>query len=287
MLWAEQLISGLSVGAVYALIALGYTLVFGVLRLVNFAHCDVMMFGAYAGYLASTLLHTGLWLSALLAAALCAGLGLIIERLCYRPLRGVRGMPVLVVTLGVSLLLQYTMMLIFGAGARAYPAADGQGVVHLGGIALPVSKLITLVTGLVFTAGLQFVLLKTRSGRAMRAVAEDSVAARLCGMEEQSAISLAFILGCSLAGVAGALYGSMYLISPLMGVSPGLKAFAAAVVGGIGSVPGAVLGGFALGLAEAFAGAVFGTATRDMASFALLIGFLLLRPGGIVGSKAA
>ncbi|MFA9379612.1 MAG: branched-chain amino acid ABC transporter permease [Acetanaerobacterium sp.] len=286
MLWLEQLVSGLSVGAVYALIALGYTLVFGVLRLINFAHCDVMMVGAYAGYLSSVYLKAGFILSAVIAAALCAGLGLIIERVCYRPLRGARGMPLMVVTLGVSLLLQYSVMLIFGAGARAYPSGFSGGVIHLGAVTIPSSKLAALLIGVTLTALLQLMLTKTRAGRAMRAVSDDEVAARLCGIHEQGAISLAFVLGCALAGVAGAVYGSMYLISPLMGVTPGLKAFAAAVVGGIGSVPGAVLGGFTLGMCEAFAGAAFGTASRDVASFALLIGFLLLRPGGIVGSKA-
>ncbi len=286
MLWLEQLVSGVSVGAVYALIALGYTMVFGVLRLINFAHCDVMMVGAYIGYLCAVYLKTGFVLSAILSALGCAVLGLAIERFCYRPLRDARGMPLMVVTLGVSLLLQYGVMLAFGAGARAYPSGFAGGVVQIGGVSIASSKLYALILCLVLTAALQLMLTKTRAGRAMRAVADDKTAAMLCGIRQQSTISLAFVMGCALAGVAGAVYGSMYLLSPLMGVTPGLKAFAAAVIGGIGSVPGAVLGGFALGLAEALAGAVLGTATRDVASFVLLIAFLLLRPGGIVGSKA-
>lgn len=286
MLWLEQLVSGLSVGAVYALIALGYTLVFGVLRLINLAHCDVMMVGAYAGYLCAVYLKTGFVVSAAVAALVCAALGLVIERFCYRPLQSTKGMPILVVALGVSLLLQYGIMLIFDAGARAYPSGFVGGVVQIGGVSIAGSKLCALILGIVFTALLQLMLTKTRAGRAMRAVADDKVAARLCGIKEQGVVRLAFAVGCALAGIAGAVYGSMYLLSPLMGVAPGLKAFAAAVIGGIGSVPGAVLGGFALGLGEAFAGAVFGTASRDIVSFALLIGFLLIRPGGIMNLGA-
>lgn len=286
MLWLEQIVSGLSVGAVYALIALGYTLVFGVLRLINLAHCDVMMVGAYAGYLCAAHLGQGLVVSALFAAVLCAALGVLIEWVCYRPLLAAKGMPLLVVTLGVSLLLQYGMMLLFGAEARAYPAGFAGGVVTLGAVRIPTIKLAALTAGIVLTAALQLMLTKTRSGRAMRAVADDNTAARLCGIDERGAVSLAFAAGCALAGVAGAVYGSMYLLNPLMGVAPGLKAFAAAVIGGIGSVPGAVLGGFVLGLSEAFAGAVFGTASRDIVSFALLIAFLLVRPGGLTNAKS-
>lgn len=286
MAWLEQLIAGLSVGAVYALIALGYSLVFGVLRLINFAHCDIMMAGAYAGYLCASVLGAGLAVSALFAALFCAALGVVVERVCYRPLSSARGMPLLVVTLGVSLFLQYGMMLLFGSGARAYPDGDADGVVYIGTAAVPLARLWALLLCVALTAALQLFLRKTRAGRAMRAVADDTTAARLCGIREQNSVSLAFALGCALAGAAGAVLGYLYLINPLMGVAPGLKAFAAAVIGGIGSVPGAVLGGLALGLLETLAGAVFGTASRDVVSFALLIGFLLLRPGGLMNIKA-
>ncbi len=284
--WVEQLVNGLAVGAVYALIALGYTLVFGVLRLFNFAHCDVMMAGAYVGYLCAEHLHLEVIAAAGVSAGVCACLGLFIERFGYRPLYGVRGMPLMVVALGISLLLQYTAMLAFGAGARVYPFGYTGGVVRLGAVALPVSKLTALLLCVALTAALELLLEHTRAGRAMRAVADDKTAASLCGIYEKRAVSLAFVAGSALAGIAGVVYGSMYLVSPLMGLTPGLKAFAAAVIGGIGSVPGAVLGGFALGLAEAFAGATLGTATKDMVSFVLLIAFLLLRPGGIMNSRA-
>lgn len=284
--WAGQLINGLAVGAVYALIALGYTLVFGVLRLFNFAHCDVMMAGAYIGWLCAERLGLTLLPAAAVSAGACALLGLAMERFGYRPLYGASGMPLMVVALGISLLLQYTAMLVFGAGARVYPLGYTGGVVRLGSVALPVSKATALLLCVSLTVGLELVLKHTRAGRAVRAVADDKTAARLCGIYENRAVSLAFVLGSALAGISGVVYGSMYLVSPLMGLTPGLKAFAASVIGGIGSIPGAVLGGLALGLSEALAGAVFGTATKDMVSFVLLIAFLLLRPGGIMNSRS-
>lgn len=281
----QQLINGLSIGSVYALVALGYSLVFGVLRMINFAHCDIMTLGAYAGYFCASYLQLGFILSTLWAVLFCSAVGIVIERWAYRPLRGIRGMPIMVVAIGLSLLLEYIVMFFFGADVRVYPPDFLGGILVIGGISLPVSRLVALVLALFLMGGLQFILHKTRQGRAMRAVADDSIAARLCGVDEKKIISLAFAIGSALAGVAGVAYGSMYLISPLMGTTPGLKAFAAAVVGGIGSIPGALLGGFALGLVETFVGAVWNTAFKDMIAFIILIVVILFKPGGLAGSK--
>ena len=280
MLWIQQIINGLSTGAVYAVIALGYTMVFGVLRLINFAPCDVMMVGAYVGYLCAVYLRCGFILSALAAAVICSLLGLAVERIGYRPLRGTTGMPMFVAALAISLLIEYIMVLIFGAQVRAYPPKYLGGVVHIGSLTLPMGKVITLAATFVILIILQLLLRCTKSGRAMRAAADDPLACSLCGVAENAPVRMAFAIGSALAGVAGVIYGSMYVIEPFMGVTIGLKAFAAAVVGGIGNVAGAVFGGLLLGLTESLTGTVFGAEYKDITAFAVMIIFLLATKRG-------
>ena len=281
----QQLCNGLATGFVYGLIALGYTLVFGVLRLVNFAHCDVMMVGAYLGYLANVWLGWGLLPSVFVAVGGCVLLGLLLNRVVYRPLRGVTGMPVFAAAIGAGLILEYTMMALFSAQPRAYQGNFIGGTLEIAGMVVPKAKLIALVLSLAAMIALQVFLTRSKGGRAMRACASDRFASQLCGINEDHAADLAFILGSALAGIAGVLYGSMFYIQPLMGSMPGLKAFCAAVIGGIGSIPGAVLGGIVLALSETFATACMNTAFRDAMSFILLVLVLLLRPRGILGRK--
>jgi branched-chain amino acid transport system permease protein len=243
-----------------------------------------MMAGAYAGYLCAVYLKLGFWLSCLGAALFCLALGLLIEHLTCRPIRGA-GISLMTASIGVSLLLEYIFMLTFGADAKVYPDGFMDGVINISGISVPKSKLAALGATLVLTLLLQLFLGKTRQGRAMRAVADDKIAARLCGADENAVTGLAFALGSALAGAAGVIYGSMYIITPMMGVSPGIKAFTAAAVGGIGSMSGAVLGGFMLGLVETLTGSLFSTAFKDAAAYVLLIVVLLVKPGGLTGSK--
>ena len=282
----QQVINGLSIGSVYALIALGYSLVFGVMRMINLAHCDIMMIGAYVGYICTVYLGMGLVLSIIWAVTVCSAVGICIEKFAFRPLKGVTGMPVMVVAIGVSLLIEYIFMFIFGADTRVYSGSYMRGILSFGDVVIPVSRVVVLALSVAIMIALQIVLSKTMAGKAMRAVADDDFAAELCGVDEKLTTRLAFALGSALAAVAGVFYGAMYVIHPLMGTIPGIKAFVAAVVGGIGSVSGAVLGGFALGMAETFAGAVLHTAFKDVTAYLILIAVLLFRPGGITGVKS-
>lgn len=281
----QQLINALSLGAIYSLIALGYSLVFSVLRMINLAHCDIMMIGAYVGYICSVYFNMGFLLSVVFSVIICSIIGILVEKFAYRALHGVSGMPVMVVAIGVSILMEYICMFIFGADAKTYPAGFLGGVINIGGYTIPVSRLICLGLALVLVVLLELLLSKTKHGRAMRAVADDEVAARLCGVNEEATTRIAFCIGSALAGVAGVIYGAMYIVSPFMGTIPGIKAFVAAVVGGIGNVAGAVLGGFALGMAETFAGTMIHSAFKDVTAFIILIIILLLKPGGITGAK--
>jgi branched-chain amino acid transport system permease protein len=279
----QQLINGFSTGAVYALIALGYSLVFSVMRMINLAHCDIMMVGAYTGYLCAVYLNAGFIVSCIISVIVCSLLGIIIERSVYFKIHDT-SIYLMVASIGVSLLIEYIFMLIFGADARVYPPNFMGGLIT-GNINIPVSRFITLIITLILTVLLQLLLLKTKYGMAMRAVADDKIAAELCGVDEKSTISFAFCLGSSLAGIAGVIYGSMYLINPMMGTVIGIKAFVAAVIGGIGNLSGAVLGGFVLGLAETLTGSVLSTAFKDVGAYIILIFILLIKPGGLTNSK--
>lgn len=276
-------------GAIYALIALGYTMVYGVLRFINFAHSDVFMIGAFAGYYISRHIpkeSLGGGLVVFLGAmAICALLGIIIERLAYRPLRNRSKLNVLITAIGVSLLLENAGQFFFGANPKAFPPLFPEKTFNLGGgLILDSNQLAVFVMTIILLISLQFIVLKTKIGTAMRAVSFNPTAASLVGINNDVVISFTFGLGSALAAAGGILYSMNYKsIDPLMGILPGLKAFVAAVLGGIGNIPGAALGGMVLGIIETFSnGTRFSTYT-DAIAFAILILILLFRPAGLLG----
>jgi branched-chain amino acid transport system permease protein len=291
----QQLINGLALGSIYALIALGYTMVYGILRFINFAHSDVLMLGAFAAYfLAPAIAHlfslpsyAGALLVTVLAAAICAIIGILIELLAYRPLRNRPKLTVLITAIGVSLFIEYTCQhrAVFGAATRPFPNLLPQHDFRLAGLAVNSNDLVVPVTTVVLLAALWLIVQKTKIGTAMRAVSFNHQAAALMGVSINRVISFTFGLGSALAAIAGILYALKAPgIEPLMGVQPGLRAFIAAVVGGIGNLPGAALGGLVLGLLETFAGGMPAISNyRDGIAFAILILILLFRPAGLLG----
>jgi branched-chain amino acid transport system permease protein len=284
----QQLLNGLSLGAIYALIALGYTLVYGVLRFINFAHSEVFMVGAFVGCYIGRLAGAVTWWSGLaaLAAAMlvCGVLGFVIEKIAYRPLQGAPVLNVLITAIGVSLFLQYGGQLVFGATPRTFPPLFPETRVSLGSLDISTNQLIVIVVTTVLLVGLQLIVKHTRIGTAMRAVALNPKAAQLVGVNTNTVFSFTFVLGSALAGAGGVLYAMNYpSIDPLMGVMPGLKAFVAAILGGIGSIPGAALGGLLLGAAETLVGGSEFSTYKDAIAFGLLILILLIRPAGLLG----
>jgi len=289
----QQLINGLSLGAMYALIALGYTMVYGVLRFINFAHSDVFMVGAFAGfYLAPQVAkifelpsYAGATLVLILAMLICAILGIVIERLAYRPLRNRSKLTVLITAIGVSLFLEYSGQKFFGKDHKFFPdLLTETPVFDKNGLTLGKIQLIVFIVTIFLIVVLQWIVLKTKMGTAMRAVAFNAQAAALMGINIDTIISFTFGLGSALAGAGGILYAMSYPdIEPLMGVMPGLKAFIAAVLGGIGNIPGAALGGLILGIVETFVGGSAASTYRDAVAFAILILILLFKPSGILG----
>jgi branched-chain amino acid transport system permease protein len=293
----QQIINGLALCAIYALIALGYTMVYGVLRFINFAHGDVFMLGAFAGYFLSPAInvlfpaqsYVGGALVLVLSMIICAIIGIVIEFLAYRPLRSRPKLTVLITAIGVSLFLEYTCQNshIFGAAPRKFPDLIPATAWHFDGVVIGMSQVIVFVTTALLLVALRFVVQKTKVGTAMRAVAFNEQAAALMGVNINSIISFTFGLGSALAGAGGILFAMNYAsIEPLMGVQTGLKAFVAAVLGGIGNLPGAALGGLILGLLETFAGGIPGLSNyRDGIAFAILILILLVRPAGLLGKS--
>lgn len=303
----QQLINGLALGAIYALIALGYTMVYGVLRFINFAHGDVFMLGGFAGYflgrmdtwtfLGNRIVPSWLvipihsyWGGALilvLAMLICAALGMLIEYLAYRPLRNRPKLIVLITAIGVSLFIEYTCQhkAVFGAAPRSFPELIPASNLRLGSLVVSSSQVLVLVTTLVLLVALTFIVQRTKIGTAMRAVSFNEKAASLMGINVNFIISFTFGLGSALAAAGGILYAMSYAsIDPLMGVQTGLKAFIAAVLGGIGNLPGAALGGVLLGLIETMAGGIPAISPyRDGIAFAMLILILLFRPAGLLG----
>ena len=294
----QQLINGLALGAIYALIALGYTMVYGVLRFINFAHCDVLMLGAFAAYFLAPLgahifapqSYAGAIVIVVIAAAICAAIGMLIERLAYRPLRNRPRLTSLITAIGVSLFIEYTCQLqaVFGAATRPFPKLLPQRDFQLGGLSVNSNDLMVVTVTLLLLAAMWFIVQRTKTGTAMRAVAFNESAAALMGININHIISFTFGLGSALAGVAGIFYAMRAPgIEPLMGVQPGLHAFVAAVVGGIGNLPGAALGGLVIGLLETFAGGVPGVSNyRDGIAFAVLILILLFKPAGLLGKSS-
>lgn len=284
----QQLINGLSVGAMYALIAIGYTLVYGVLRFINFAHSDVFMVGSFAGFYAGNRLGKPSWMGGvgvmLAAMAACALLGIVIERLAYRPLRSRSKLTVLITAIGVSILLQNLGQLVFGANPQAFPETLPARTFEWGGLVISSKDLVVIGFTACLLGGLEWIVLRTRIGTAMRAVAFNAQAASLMGINTDRIISFTFGLGSALAAAGGFLWAYKFpKIEPFMGVSPGMTAFVAAVLGGIGNISGAALGGLLLGIIETLVkGSRWSTWTEAIA-FVLLILILLFRPAGLLG----
>lgn len=292
----QQLINGLSLGAIYALIALGYSMVYGVLKFINFAHGDVLMIGAFAGFYAAPATHRLLpdpWMTTGLvliwAMLVCALLGVVIERFAYRPLRDQPKLAVLITSIGVSLLLSYGGQILFGVNQKAFPDLLPPIRIPLGaGVTVSGNHLLVMAVTLFLLIALRETVLRTRFGLALRALSQNRDAASLMGVNSDAVIALTFGVGSALAGAAGVLYAmSIHSIEPLMGTLPGIKAFVAAVLGGIGSLPGAAVGGILLGMTECLLGGSFLSSYRDAIAFGILILILLVRPSGLFGSSAA
>jgi len=291
----QQIINGLSLGAIYALIALGYTMVYGVLRLINFAHGDVYMLGAFAGYyLANSLGLDGhpsvLWAIAVTmgAMAICAVIGVLIERLAYRPVRQHSRLTALITAIGVSLLLEYGGQVVFGATPRFFPQMIESTTYSLGGVQITNQSLLIIIVAVVVMFGLEYIVHRTRMGKAMRATSYNLSVAKLMGINTDRVIAFTFALGSALAAAGGVLVAlAIPRIDPLMGLMTGLKAFVAAVLGGIGSIPGAMVGGVIIGLMETGLSATAYSTYRDAVAFGVLILILLVRPSGLFGSSVA
>lgn len=283
----QQLVNGISLGSIYALIALGYTMVYGIVKLINFAHGDVFMIGAFVGFYTITVFHLGFFTALILAMVVCAVLGVIIERIAYKPLRNATRIAALITSMGVSLLIEYGTIYIRGAQPEAYPDNVLPAVnFHLFGIEISSESLFIFLVSIALMVILQFIVHKTKTGKAMRAVSEDLDAARLMGINVDNTISATFALGSALAGAAGVIFGVYYTkIDPLMGIIPGLKAFVAAVLGGIGNIPGAMVGGLLLGVIESLVSAVGYSLWRDAVAFVVLILILIFLPTGLFGKN--
>lgn len=282
----NQVINGLHVGSIYALIALGYTMVYGIVRLINFAHGDIIMVGAYAILFAVTLGGLPMWLAVLVGIAVCALLGVTIERVAYRPLRQ-RNAPrisALITAIGVSFLLENGFQLLFGATYRTFPSIFPATPLRIGEVRVGVGTLVTIAIVCLLMILLTLFVQKTRVGKAMRAVSEDMPAARLMGINVNTTISMTFAIGSGLAAVGSILYCAAYpQVQPYMGSMLGLKAFVAAVFGGIGVMPGAMLGGFVMGIAESLTKGYISSQLSDAVVFGILIVVLLVKPSGIMG----
>lgn len=285
-----QIINGLSLGSIYALVALGYTMVYGIALLINFAHGEIIMVGAYTVVFSTTLvfakLSLPLWLSIIPAVIVCTLLGLLIERVAYRPLRNSPRISNLITAIGVSLLLQNTVMVLFGAGARSSQSIFKISTLNLGSLEVPFISIITILLTAILTLALQFFMKNTKTGKALLATSEDFGAAQLVGINIDTSMVATFAIGSALAGVASVLYmGSYGQAQPLMGSMLGIKAFTAAVIGGIGLIPGAVIGGLLLGIVEALTRAYLSSKLADAIVFSILIIVLLIKPTGLLGKN--
>ena len=281
-----NLINGLSLGSVYAIIALGYTMVYGIAKMLNFAHGDIIMVGGYICFCAVSYLGLPTGVGVLLSIVGCTVLGIVIERLAYKPLRNAPSLDVLITAIGVSYFLQNSALLIWGSDTKSFPSVVNLPSVSLfdGQLVVSAITIVTVVTGIIVMIGLTMFTGKIRMGKAMRACSEDRGAATLMGINVNSTISLTFAIGSGLAAVAGVLMCSAYpTLIPTTGSLPGIKAFTAAVIGGIGSIPGAFVGGLVLGVIEIFAKAYVGTQLADAIVFGVLIVVLLVRPSGLLG----
>ena len=286
MEWLQQLINGISLGSIYALIALGYTMVYGIIKLINFAHGEIFMIGAFIGYFSIAGWGLSFIPALLISMASCAVIGVVIERIAYKRLRNATRIAALITAIGVSLLIQNGVIYMRGAQPEAYPAVLANKSFTIFGAQISSQAVLILSVTIVLMIILQFIVHKTKIGKAMRAVSYDAEAAKLMGINVDNTISATFAIGSALAGAAGVIFGIYYTkIDPLMGIIPGLKAFVAAVLGGIGIIPGAMVGGLVLGVVETFVSGVGGSLWRDAAAFVILILILIFKPSGIFGKN--
>lgn len=283
----QQLVNGVSLGSIYALIALGYTMVYGIVKLINFAHGDVFMVGAFIGFYCISALHLNFFLALIISMVVCALLGVLIERIAYKPLRNATRIAALITAIGVSLFIEYGTIYVRGAQPNAYPSnVVPDTSLNLFGVKISSQSLLILGISVFLMILLQFIVHKTKIGKAMRAVSHDMDAARLMGINVNNTISATFAIGSALAGAAGVIFGMYYTkIEPLMGIIPGLKAFVAAVLGGIGIIPGAMVGGLVLGVIESLVSALGYSLWRDGVAFVVLILILIFRPSGLFGKN--
>ena len=282
----EQLINGLRTGSIYALIAIGYTMVYGIAKMINFAHGDIIMVGAYVLYFSISVLGLPVPVALLLTVIVCSVLGVLIEKIAYKPLRKAQPLAVLITAIGMSFFLQSSSLLMFGSTPIPFQSVIPNENIKVGPVIISSITLVTLVVTAVAMILLTLFINKTKLGSAMRAVSEDKGAAELMGINVNSTISMTFAIGSALAAVAGILYISQYQsMKPTLGALPGIKAFVAAVLGGIGSIPGAMLGGILLGLIESVSKAYISTELADAIVFGVLIVVLLFRPSGLLGKK--
>ena len=290
MTFISNLINGISLGSVYAIIALGYTMVYGIAKMLNFAHGDVIMIGAYISFVATTSLHLPPVVAVVLAMIVCTALGIIIEGLAYKPLRKAGSLAVLITAIGVSYFLQNVALLIWGSAPKTFSSIVPFDSIPLfgGKLIITPESIVTVIACILIMICLTLFTQKSKMGKAMRAVSEDKDAAELMGINVNVTISVTFAIGSALAAIAGVLLCSAYpVLVPTTGSMPGIKAFTAAVFGGIGSIPGAMIGGILLGLIEIFAKSYISTQLSDAIVFAVLIIVLLGKPTGLLGKKIA
>ena len=287
MIFLDNLINGLSLGSIYAIIALGYTMVYGIAKMLNFAHGDVIMVGAYIAFCALQYWGFPPVLAIVAAMAVCTALGVTIEGLAYRPLRQAASLAVLITAIGMSYLLQNTALMIWGANPKSFPRTFINGTtLRIGQLSVSSATIITILANIVIMIALTLFTAKTKMGKAMRCVSEDRGAAELMGINVNRTISVTFAIGSALAAIAGVLLCSSYpILQPTTGSMPGIKVFTAAVFGGIGSIPGAMLGGVLLGVIEIFGKAYISTELGDAIVFAVLIVVLLVKPSGLLGKQ--
>ena len=287
MSFISYLVNGISLGSIYALIALGYTMVYGIAKMLNFAHGDIIMVGGFTVFTAMSTEWCPVWLSVVIGILVCTVLGVVVEKVAYKPLRNASPLAVLITAIGVSYLLQNVALIIFGSASQSFTSVvKNVAPVTIGGVTISMETIISIVVSVIIMVCLTFFINKTKAGKAMLAVSEDKGAAQLMGINVNSTISLTFAIGSALAGVASVLLCSSYpQISPYTGSMPGIKAFVAAVFGGIGSIPGAMIGGILLGVIENLSKAYISSQLSDAIVFLVLIVVLIVKPTGIMGKK--
>lgn len=285
----QLLLAGIALGSVYALISLGYTMVYGIIKLINFAHGDIYMVGAYIAFVVVTNLKLGIIPAFLISMILCGALGVVIEKIAYKPVRNSSRISALITAIGVSFFLEYGMKAIAGADYKTYPnnlLPDTKFIFLHGKVVVNIKDIIVIGTSLILMLVLQYIVKRTKIGKAMRALSQDQDAAQLMGINVDNVISFTFALGSAMAGAAGVLVGIYYnSIDPLMGIQPGLKAFIAAVFGGIGIIPGAMVGGLSMGVIESMVSGYGSSMYKDAVAFVILIVILIIKPTGLFGKN--